>query len=66
MHSLLRLAKLDWPLPDFGTVCRRQKILQVELSYWPPQTSLSKASAPMGSTTHEAAWTSSRSGKRWR
>lgn len=33
MHSLLRLAKLDWSAPDFSTVCRRQKILQVELSY---------------------------------
>lgn len=33
VHSLLRLAKLDWPVPDFSTVCRRQKTLQVELSY---------------------------------
>ena len=31
--SLLRLAKLDWPVSDFSTVCRRQKIFQVELSY---------------------------------
>ena len=27
VHSLLRLAKLDWPVPDFSTVCRRQKTL---------------------------------------
>ncbi|GKS87692.1 IS5 family transposase [Acidovorax sp. SUPP2539] len=33
VQSLLRLAKLDWPVPDFSTVCRRQKTLQVELSY---------------------------------
>ncbi|WP_211322435.1 transposase, partial [Paracidovorax anthurii] len=23
VDSLLRLAKLDWPVPDFSTVCRR-------------------------------------------
>jgi hypothetical protein len=34
-QSLLRLAKLDWPVPDFSTVCRRQRTLQVELSYQP-------------------------------
>jgi hypothetical protein len=22
--SLLKLAKLDWPVPDFSTLCRRQ------------------------------------------
>lgn len=33
VESLLRLAKLDWPIPDFSTVCRRQKTLQVELSH---------------------------------
>ena len=25
--SLLRLAGLDWPVPDFSTLCRRQKTL---------------------------------------
>ena len=29
--SLLRLAKLDWPVPDFSTLCRRQKDLTVTL-----------------------------------
>lgn len=33
VQSLLQLAKLDWPVPDFSTVCRRQETLQVELSY---------------------------------
>ena len=33
VQSLLRLAKLDWPVPDFSTVCLRQKTLRVELSY---------------------------------
>jgi hypothetical protein len=40
VHSLLRLAKLDWPVPDFSTVCRRQKTLQVELSYQRTKTPL--------------------------
>ncbi|KIA79206.1 transposase [Chromobacterium piscinae] len=29
VQSLLRLAGLDWPTPDYSTVCRRQKHLQV-------------------------------------
>lgn len=29
--SLLRLAKLDWPVPDYTTLCRRQKTLSVDL-----------------------------------
>ena len=31
--SLLRLAGLDWPVPDFSTLCRRQKILAVQVPY---------------------------------
>jgi len=31
--SLLKLAKLDWPVPDFSTLCRRQKTLAVQLPY---------------------------------
>lgn len=34
------MAKLDWPEPDFSTVCRRQKTLQVELSYKPSKSPL--------------------------
>ena len=30
--SLLRLAGLDWPVPDFSTLCRRQKTLAVQRS----------------------------------
>ena len=30
--SLLKLAKLDWPVPDYTTLCRRQKTLTVSLS----------------------------------
>ena len=35
MESLLRLAGLDWPVPDYSTVCRRQKTLQVQIGYRP-------------------------------
>ena len=35
VQSLLKLAGLDWPVPDFSTVCRRQKTLQVALKYRP-------------------------------
>ena len=31
--SLLRLARLDWPVPDYSTLCRRQRKLRVQLPY---------------------------------
>ena len=31
--SLLKLAGLDWPVPDYSTLCRRQKTLSVQLPY---------------------------------
>ena len=31
--SLLHLAGLDWPVPDYSTMCRRQKTLQVQIPY---------------------------------
>ena len=31
--SLLKLAGLDWPVPDFSTLCRRQRTLAVQLPY---------------------------------
>ncbi len=33
MASLLKLAELDWSVPDFSTLCRRQKTLAVQLPY---------------------------------
>jgi hypothetical protein len=33
--SLLELAGLDWPVPDFSTLCRRQKHLIVHIPYRP-------------------------------
>ena len=35
VDSLLKLAKLDWPVPDFSTLCRRQKDLMVIIPYRP-------------------------------
>ena len=40
VQSLLQLAKLDWPVPDFSTVCQHQKTLQVELSYQRTESAL--------------------------
>lgn len=31
--SLLRMAGLDWPVPDYSTLCRRQKTLSVQIPY---------------------------------
>jgi hypothetical protein len=31
--SLLKLAGLDWSVPDFSTLCRRQKTLSVQIPY---------------------------------
>ncbi|GLP88329.1 hypothetical protein GCM10007921_38920 [Tritonibacter mobilis] len=33
MASLLKLAGWDWPVPDFSTLCRRQKTLAVQVPY---------------------------------
>ena len=33
VQSLLRLVELDWAAPDFSTLCRRQKSLNVSLPY---------------------------------
>jgi len=33
VESLLRLAGLDWAVPDFSTLCHRQQTLNVSLPY---------------------------------
>ena len=33
VQSLFRLVGLDWAVPDFSTLCRRQKTLNVSLPY---------------------------------
>src|SRR5574343_1400119 len=40
VESLLRLAGLDWRVPDYSTVCRRQKTLRVQLPYRASTTAL--------------------------
>jgi hypothetical protein len=40
VQSLLRLAGLDWKVPDFSTISRRQRTLQVQLSYQRSATAL--------------------------
>jgi len=40
VQSLLELAGLDWPTPDYSTVCRRQKHLQVLIPCHPTTTGL--------------------------
>ena len=39
-QSLLQLAGLDWPVPDYSTVSRRQKTLQVAIEVVPTTTGL--------------------------
>jgi hypothetical protein len=39
-QSLLRLAGLDWPVPDYSTVSRRQKTLRVAIGAVPTTTGL--------------------------
>ena len=31
--SLLKLAGLDWPVPDYSTLCRRQKTVAIQIPY---------------------------------
>ncbi len=31
--SLLRLAGLNWPVPDYSTLCRRQKTVTIQIPY---------------------------------
>lgn len=33
LESLLNLSGLDWPVPDYTTLCRRQKHLKVQIPY---------------------------------
>ncbi|BAQ70394.1 transposase [Rhodovulum sulfidophilum] len=36
VESLIRMAGLDWPVPDFSTLCRRQARLAVQIPYRAP------------------------------
>ena len=39
-QNLLQLAGLDWPVPDYSTVSRRQKTLRVAIEVAPTMTGL--------------------------
>ena len=39
-ESLLRLAGLTWPVPDYSTLCRRQKTIIVDIPYRPSEKGL--------------------------
>lgn len=41
--SLLKLAGLDWPVPDFSALCRRQKALAVQVTLTPRERSAEPA-----------------------
>ncbi len=43
--SLLQMAGLDWPVPDYSTLCRRQKTLAVQIPY-------RRADGPLRVRTH--------------
>ena len=40
VESLLKLSGLHWPVPDFSTLCRRQRSLQVHVPYRSSQAGL--------------------------
>ncbi len=40
VESLMKLANLDWPVPDFSTLSRRQKDLVVDIPYRRPEGGL--------------------------
>lgn len=40
VESLLKLSGLHWPVPDFSTICRRQRSLQVHVPYRSSQAGL--------------------------
>ncbi|TQC95081.1 hypothetical protein FK216_14965 [Moraxellaceae bacterium AER2_44_116] len=40
VESLLRLAGLTWPVPDYSTLCRHQKAITVDIPYRPSEKGL--------------------------
>ncbi len=56
---LLTLAALDWPVPDFATLCRRQKTLAVQPPYQGPGKPPELADPVMGNAAQDPAgqWT---------
>lgn len=69
--SLLELAGLDWPVPDFSTLCRRQKGLCVAIPYRPSTGALHLLIASTGIKAEgEGEWSAKKHGpskpRQWR
>ena len=45
VQSLLRMAGLPWPVPDYSTVCRRQNSLNVQVHYRASEKGLHRCEA---------------------
>jgi len=65
--SLLKLADLDWPVPDYTTLCRRQKALPVVLGGRPSSGSLHLLVDSTGiKMTGEGEWKTRKHGASYR
>ena len=65
--SLLKLADLDWPVPDYTTLCRRQKTLVVELGGRPSSGGLHLLVDSTGiKMTGEGEWKTRKHGASYR
>jgi len=69
--SLIKLAGLDWPVPDYTTLCRRQKTLKVELGGRPSSGGLRHLVDSTGiKMTGEGEWKTRKHGascrRQWR
>ncbi len=69
--SLLKLAKLDWPVPDYTTLCRRQKTLAVTFGGRPSSGGLHLLADSTGiKMTGEGEWKTRKHGascrRQWR
>lgn len=67
VSSLLALAGLDWAVPDYSTLCRRQKTLTVGIPYRPRQNGLHLLVDSTGvKTIGEGEWKTRKHGAEYR
>ena len=67
VQSLLRLAGLQWPVPDYSTLSRRQQTLHVQLPYRPTATALDLLVDSTGiKFLGEGEWTRKKHGAEYR
>lgn len=65
--SLLKMAELDWPVPDYTTLCRRQKTLSVDLGGRPSSGGLHLLVASTGvKMMGEGEWKTRKHGASYR